>query len=473
LFLPGQGVPKATYLWPAIAFGPRFGMAYDVSGTQRIVLRGGAGLFFDRPSTTTISGGVNNPPTSSTVTVQFGQLQALGTGGYTIQGAPALAAIKYDAKLPSSTQWNGGIQMELPWSIAADLSYVGQHSFNTFQGVNLNAVDFGVAFQSQFQDATLGQSTTPGATAVVTNLMRAIKGYGAITQQWDRGWRTYHSIQLSFQRRFRDGLAFGFNDTISLSDRQQAGVRLQHNADGSYVIRADQSQADDLLGNNNPVPHTMRANFVWDLPDIKRDSPALRALGVVVNDWQVSGIWSGARVANFGQSNPTEAYTVGFGYQNGGGNVNLTGSPDYGARIRVVGDPGSGCSSDPYRQFNVAAFQGPATGSVGLESGNSYLKGCFISVLDMAIARNIRLGAARIIQLRVDMFNALNSAGITGRATTINLTNPNDPVTATNLPFDANGNPVVTRLVPRNAGFGVANNFQPPRNMQIQVRFSF
>jgi hypothetical protein len=215
----------------------------------------------------------------------------------------------------------------------------------------------------------------------------------------------------------------------------------------------------------------MRANFVWDLPDIHRSNSALRAIGLVVNDWQVSGIWSGVRAANFGS--PTRAYTVGFGYQNGGGNVNLTGSPDYAARIRVVGDPGRGCSRDPYRQFNTAAFQGPLPGSVGLESGNSYLEGCFISVLDLAIARNIRLGRARTVQLRVDMFNAPNAAAITGRNTTINLSNPNDPVTATNLPFDANGNLIVSRSLPRGAGFGVANAYQPARTMQVQVRFSF
>src|SRR5207245_6273115 len=133
---------------------------------------------------------------------------------------------------------------------------------------------------------------------------------------------------------------------------------------------------------------------------------------------------------------PAEAYTVGFSYQNGGGNVNLTGSPDYVARIRVVGDPGSGCSSNPYRQFNTVAFQGPLPGSVGLESGNGYLEGCFINVLDVAIARNIRVGASRTLQLRVDMFNAPNASAITARNATVNLVNPRDPVTATNLPFD-------------------------------------
>jgi hypothetical protein len=303
--------------------------------------------------------------------------------------------------------------------------------------------------------------------------MRAIRGYGNINQQWGRGWRTYHSIQWSFNRRFQNGLSFGFNDTVSLSDRQQAGARLQHNPDGSYSLRADQDEADRLLGNNNPVPHTMRAHFVWDLPDLRSSQSGLRALGLLVNDWQLSGIWSGARVANFGASNPTSAYTVGFSYQNGGSSANLTGSPDYSARIRVVDDPGKGCSSDPYRQFNTAAFHGPLVGSVGLESGNSYLRGCFINVLDLAIARNIRLGGARNLQLRVDMFNAPNAAAITGRNTTINFTNPTDPVTATNLPYDAQGNLIATRSRPRGAGFGVATNYQPPRTVQAQIRFSF
>jgi hypothetical protein len=74
-----------------------------------------------------------------------------------------------------------------------------------------------------------------------------------------------------------------------------------------------------------------------------------------------------------------------------------------------------------------------------------------------AIARNIRLGGSRNIQFRIDMFNAPNSAIITGRNTTMNLSSPSDPVTATTLPYDANGNVIASRSLPRNAGFGVAN----------------
>ena len=94
------------------------------------------------------------------------------------------------------------------------------------------------------------------------------------------GWRTYHSIQFSFNRRFQNGLSFGFNDTIGLSDRQNAGARLEHAADGSYAFRADQAEADELLGDNAPQTHLLRANFVWDLPDLRGDGGVMRTIGL-------------------------------------------------------------------------------------------------------------------------------------------------------------------------------------------------
>jgi hypothetical protein len=462
----GQGIAETNFTWPTVAFAPRFGMAYDVNGQQRVVLRGGAGLFFDRPNASTTTPAAGNPPTSRNITVRYGQLQSLGRGGLTTEGPPALAGLwEYDpAGLPSSTQWNGGAQLMLPWAIALDVSYVGQHSFNEVQTLNLNAIDFGAAFLPENQDRTLPASATPGATAKPVDLLRAMPGYSTITQMRQDGWTRYHSLQVSFQRRFRDGFSFGFNDTISLSQKGSSPLRLQHNPDGSVFVRDDQAEADELLGPPKPQTHIMKANFVWDLPDVRASGAALRTVGMIVNDWQLSGIWTAATGS---------AYAVGFSYQSGGSSTNLTGSPDYGARIRIVSEPGGGCSSDPYRQFNTAAFHGPLSGSVGLESGNDYLTGCFSSVFDLSIARNIRLGGGRQLQLRVDMFNAPNAAGITGRNTTVSLASPNAPETALNLPFDADGNLIPARSLPRGAGFGVATAYQAPRSVQAQIRFSF
>jgi len=462
LFLSGQGISKTTYTYPSLGLAPRFGMAYDLTGQQKFVIRGGGGLFYDRPNGNDIYAQVTNPPAVQNVTVRYAQLQSLGSGISTI-GAPALNVYQYDAKLPSSWQWNGGVQMTLPWSSSLDVAYTGQHSWNTPQAVNINAVDFDSAFLPQNQDSTLAPSATPGASALVTDLMRGYLGYGSITRRMSTLWRTFHGINVSFQRRFTSGLAFGFIDTITLYDHQNSNARLQHAADGTFSYRADQEEADALF-QTDPVRHTMKGNFIWDLPDVKASASTMRVIGALVNDWQLSGIWTASTAA---------PYQIGFSYQSGGSNVNLTGSPDYAARVRVVGDPGSGCSDDIYRQFNAAAFQGPLVRSLGLESGNNYVKGCFQSVLDLSIARNIRLTRGQIVQLRDEMFNAPNASIITGRNTTMNLSNPTDPVTITNLPFDSSGNLIQSRTRPRDAGFGVANAYINPRTVQVQIRYQF
>jgi hypothetical protein len=221
----------------------------------------------------------------------------------------------------------------------------------------------------------------------------------------------------------------------------------------------------------------MKGNYVWDLPDLKASGSALRAVGLVVNDWQLSGVWTASTGA---------PYTANFSYQNGGGSVNLTGSPDYAARVRLLGDPGDGCTSDPYRQFNTAVFAGPLVGSVGLESSADYFRGCFAQVFDLSIARNIRLGGSKSVQLRADLFNAFNRAGITGRNTTLQLSSPADPTTNVQPAFDpvtgllndgvnltSTGAVSPNRSQPKNAAFGVANAYQAPRSVQLQIRFTF
>ena len=295
LFLSGKGIAKTTYTWPALKAAPRFGVAYDVTGRQKLVLRGGGGLFFDRPNGNSIYPQVQNPPTIRNLTVRYGQLQTLGASGFTTEGAPALAVFEYAGGLPKSVQWNGGAQIGLPGSSVLGIEFVGQHSYDTLQQVNINAIDFGAAFLPENQDRSLAASTTPGASSVVQDLMRAFRGYGAIQQQLGTGWRTFQSLQLSLNRRFRKGMSFGFNDTIVLSDHQSVDSRLQHSADGTYRLREDQTKAEELLGKSIANKHVLKGNFLWDLPDVKRgNGGAYRLLGVVVNDWQLSGVWTGS-----------------------------------------------------------------------------------------------------------------------------------------------------------------------------------
>ena len=94
--------------------------------------------------------------------------------------------------------------------------------------------------------------------------------------------------------------------------------------------------------------------------------------------------------------------------------------------------------------------------------------------LDLAIARNIKVGSGRrMAQLRAELYNALNTPIFTGRNTTMNIANLANASSALNLPYDANGNLIPANAIPRSAGFGVVNNSNAGRAVQVTARFSF
>ena len=101
--------------------------------------------------------------------------------------------------------------------------------------------------------------------------------------------------------------------------------RLEHGPDGSIRERADQRQYEELNKKLAIQPHVMRGNFVWDMPDLVADSGAKRAIGYLVNDWQLSGVVNLSSGTN---------YDIGYSYQSNGSAMNLTGSPDYN-----IGEP--------------------------------------------------------------------------------------------------------------------------------------
>jgi hypothetical protein len=477
-----NGVSKYSYTWPAVVFGPRFGYAYDLSGTQRYVVRGGAGWFYDRPDGNTVFSIPGNPPISTSTNLLAGQLQSLGHGLSPLP-VPTLNVFQYNAQIPTSVQWQSELQVALPWSSAVTVAYVGNHGYNrlgAFQGgstLNLNAVDFGTAYLPQFQNTTLAPSAVPGANALTGNLLRPYPGYNIIAQQTTNFHDTYHSVQFSFNRRYRNGYAFGVNYTRGISFTGNTGLqlRLQHNSDGTYSIRPDQAQYEALNSNLDLRPNIIKANAQYDIPKLHgSDQGTMKMLGYVLNDWQVSGVLTAGSNA---------AYDLGYTYNSLGTNTNITGSPDYAGRVAINGSAGSGCSSNQFAQFNAAVVQGPTYGSLGLESGRNLFRNCADHTVDMALSKTIRLPGQKNLMFRADFFNLFNAYIINGRQTTATFNNPTS-MTLVNSEFLPDGSVDPSRTLPKNAGFGAANSAQTNgaqaglgnnynRTIMLQVRFQF
>jgi hypothetical protein len=443
-----------------------------VTGKQKIIFRGGAGLTFDRPSGNTVFSLIANPPNELNQTLYYSQFQTMG--GLTTSSAPNLNVYQLHSGLPSTWSWSGGVQYMLPQSTMLDVSYTGLHSYNIVEQVNINTVDMGTAFLAGNQDPTV-TSALPGGAAVTQNMMRAYRGYGSINMMLPRGFITSHTLQIALSRRFNHGLQFDINDTIMLHRMADAGARIQHDANGNWTYRSDQAQADTLFQNYIPTRHTLKGDVVYSIPALKNvgSGAAQQVLHAVTRDWQLSGIWAANTPSTGGQGTGNYGTTpISVSFQNGAGSQNITGSPDYGGRVTVKGTPGSGCSGDIYKQFNTSAFAPPQVGSVGLESGVDYMRGCFYQQFDFALRREFRLGEGRRLSFRLDAFNALNQSHITGRNTTLQVASTTD-ATIVNLPFDSSGNLLSSRLKPNASGFGQATGWQNARTLQAWLRFTF
>jgi hypothetical protein len=449
----GAGIDKGIYKNRGVHIAPRFGFAYDLLGNQSTVIRGGGGMFYDRPQGNTVFDLVQNPPSTLAPTFNFGTMQTLNQGTLLL-APPSLTTFDRKGKVPTSYAYNIGVQRKLPWQSVLDVSYVGTLGVHLLQRRNLNAPAYGAAYQAGNQDPTVAFNRN-GASALPVDFLRPYQGFGNISYIEPASSSNYHSLQMSVNRRFSKGLLLGINHTWSRAMGTQAA-----DLPGIAGFGAPRIDTNQRKANYGPQDfdrrHNFNVNWVYELPKATSN----RALGYALNGWQISGIYryqTGAPY-NIGINIPgLSAYGVTGTQQNEGG------------RIVVLGYPGAGASSDPYRQFDVSKFTSPDFGSLGLESGRNFLYRSPINALDATLQKDFSFAEKARLTLRLDAFNALNHTQFDGYNSTLNVVGYNSTTglinaTPTNLASDTPG---------FRAGFGAVTSVRPPRIMQISLRVQF
>jgi hypothetical protein len=330
--------------------------------------------------------------------------------------------------------------------------------------MDLNAPDLGTAYLPKNQDPTLGSSAVPGATSLTTNLLRPYRGLGSITASWPYAYNRYDSIQTTFNRQYRNGLTLGGNYTLGLRNvgNMLSPPHFDHLADGTLKFSDVQPQLDSVLHDNGTRRHVLKTFGVYQVPKVNLGG---RVVGLLASSWQVSGAFT---------AGTGPAFDATYTYNSSGPNVNITGSPSYAGRIKLVGDPGSGCSGSQYKEFNTAAFAGPGYNSIGNESGSYLMRGCFDHQANLSISRYFSLGSERRrLQLRADAYNVLNNVINNAFQANMVLASPASPTTISNNQYNADGTLNPARLTPATAGFGAATGAMPMRTIQVQARFYF
>jgi hypothetical protein len=424
-------------------WGPRLGIAWDILGNQRLVLRTGGGIFYDRTEESVMTPQIVNPPMPQDTILNYGFATQL-SGAVPLIGPQQLRTFQTGGDLPNTYSFSFGVQSKLPAGMVLDTSYVGSLTRHLQTEVAINSVPYGAAYLSQNQDHSLAANSTPGADALPAAFLRAnYPNQGMIAENEEIGNTNYNSLQVSLNRRLAGSLFFGANYTWS----KALGLTSRRIDDNSQKANYTYQSFDRR--------QNFSSNFVYTTPDVLRSAKILHA---VASGWLVSGI------AAFMTGAP-----VGVGFSIPGiGNANLTGSPDLGARIPTTGVKPATASDNPYARINVAAFAEPKVGSIGMESSSNHLFGPGINNWNLSLEKSFGMTERLRLRLRLDAFNAFNNTQFSGYNATVNFRSLTDP-TVTNLPYDANGNLIWAQ---RN-GFGTVNGARDPRVLQMYLRLQF
>ncbi|MGD0498182.1 MAG: carboxypeptidase regulatory-like domain-containing protein [Bryobacteraceae bacterium] len=443
-----QGITQSPGIVPA----PRLGFAYDLTGRGKFVLRGGAGEFFDKIWTDPSMTLLGNPPLTQQVTINYGMASQL-TNTLNITRAPALNMWSTTPKLPTTYQFNLGIESKLPKQVLLSVAYVGMIANHLFEDVNLNTIPFGAAFLPQNQDPTLQKSSPNallGSNAVVSQLMEPYVGFGNITMRTFAGNSNYNSLQVSANRRFASGpivgIAYTWSKCLDMGDAETA-------------VRLDQYNHQAFYGPcGYDVQQNFVANYIYQLPKFASflGGANNKVTRGILNDWQISGY------TTFQTGTP---FSAGMSVS-GVSNINFTGTPTWGPKLLCVGDPYSGTSSTPYNRLNPAGFTLPAVGSIGLGCSKNNLRSPGLNDFDFSLQKAFPVREKLRLLLRAEAFNVFNHAQFTGINSSLSFSGLTNP-TITNLPYNSSGQ--LTNIT----GFGTVSGVASPRTMQLVMKLEF
>ena len=499
-FSPTQGLEqvgmqiKTPYNSDRDNFAPRLGIAWDVTGKGRTVLRAAVGIFYVTEEEAiyvqpaghySAATGLNGDPTGATLYAANGSILPspgnIAVGGLVLNTAPGtpptlpagiswtagtpifsnvsggikcgngvganpqpcpINAINPDIRNSYVTEWNVGIEHAITNSLSLDVSYVGNHSTRLWGLIDEN-------------------SATPGSSATAGEQLRrpfstAFPYLSAIIYISDNLESNYDGLQATLTKRVSRGLSFtaGYTYSHALDDSS---------SDMGQNVPMESAKPGLDYGNST---YDIRHRFTFTA---SYALPARKAPLQMLQGWQINSIINLVGALPF---NATD------------GTTDISGSGDFNDRWDLVGNasdfklggpsaiPCYGAAGSSFAKAGCAALPSTCTsaaaalGAAVLTSLNTY--GCYMegnSVIippaqgtfgtmgrnvllakglrtwDLSVLKNWKFGERLTTQFRVEAFNLLNRTQY-GAATNA-LTTPATFGEALGTPDVINHNPLI------------------------------
>ena len=458
----GNGLVNPNYK----NFAPRVGFAYQLGDTGKVVLRGGYGIFFDRPNMRLFNSQLFNMPYEMLATAlttpnenpfvqvpqpsQFplpisGNPTIFPFGGYpailpvTLYGSttpiatPVPATGLYpdlkDWSIPYVQSFNLGVQTSFANNWMLDLGYVGTEGrkFPRLFSFNQAATP---AFGGLYAAGSLGGPFFPGFGNLTA------PGLGSFLMESNSN-SNYNSLQATLNKRFSKGLQMLLSYTWSHSIDDYSGSDV---SDITLVPGNMVNEQSNYASSDFDRRHRFVASYLYNLPDAYHGGSALGKKAL--NSWSVSGIvtlQSGAPFSIYGQDAAFQATTADLAP--GRTLASAIKSGNVVDRLNAYFDP-------------TAFVQPSAFGDFG-QLGRNIIRGPKQINTDFSIMKFIPVTESQRVEFRAEFFNLFNS---------VNFANP------INVIYPVGTNPTN----PTETNFGrIATTTTGPRVIQFALKYEF
>jgi hypothetical protein len=411
-------IPKGVLPNVPVQFMPRLNFAWDVGGKSDLVVRAGAGLFYNRVQGNYDYYSSGQMPNTYSAVVGTPWASANGLSFSDLRNVDPFSAISNvniqsrdvdSNEVPRVANFSLTIEKRLPLKNIFAVAYVGTQGRHLPQQRNANIIPLGRLLTGTASGVDLSVPFNRAALdAAVLRPFRPYSVYNSVGLYQFTGTSTYHSLQATLSH---SGKNLQYFATYTFG--KALGTVATNESDGS-------AWADPIDTRNRSwgvLPfdrtHVFNMSYNWSVPNIATGAWKNTLTEGVFNGWQISGI------TTVQSGTPLRLRFLGD-IATGGQALAWYGSDAFngtnaGASLGAVtpvyrGNPALGGTGLNAKVFDLSQLGIPTFPNTGPSQPPFYMRTPGRSNFDISFFKNFKISETTKFQFRTGLFNIFNQA---------------------------------------------------------------